>query len=78
MAKATAELLEQLHHNVASELLARIQSGEASAQELNAAIKFLKDNGIEATLESNSDMAKLAHQVLPSFEDEDISGLTAN
>jgi hypothetical protein len=40
--------MEMLHTSVAQGLLERIQSGEATSGEFSAAIKFLKDNGIEA------------------------------
>jgi hypothetical protein len=37
--------LQTLHDAVSQELLARVQSGEATASELSVAVKFLKDNG---------------------------------
>jgi hypothetical protein len=36
--------LDLLHEVVAKELLARVQSGEATSAELSVAVKFLKDN----------------------------------
>jgi hypothetical protein len=45
---APKDIMEALHTSVATGLLERIQSGEATAAEFSAAIKFLKDNGIEA------------------------------
>lgn len=71
MAKASNDLLENLHNSVAQMLLAKIESGEASPAEISAAIKFLKDNGIEATRETSKDLDKLAEQSLPQFDDED-------
>lgn len=70
MAKASDDILEALHCAVADDLLNKVRSGEASAQELNAAIKFLKDNGIEATKDSQP---KLGHiqSALPTFDDEE-------
>lgn len=78
MAKATEDLLEALHVAVAKDLLDKVKSGEATAQELQAAIKFLKDNHIEATVETNPDLGKLAQTALPQFEDEDLSELTTH
>ena len=49
MSKAPQATLETLHSQVAQELLHRITSGEASSADMSNAIKFLKDNGIEAT-----------------------------
>lgn len=37
--------MDVLHEVVTKELLARVQSGEATASELSVAVKFLKDNG---------------------------------
>jgi hypothetical protein len=45
---ASKDIMEMLHTSVAQKLLERIQSGEATSGEFSAAIKFLKDNGIEA------------------------------
>lgn len=69
MARATEDILAALHDAVAKDLLARVASGEASAQELSAAIKFLKDNGIEALADEGSPLGKLAAS-LPKFDDE--------
>ena len=57
--KASKDILEALHNAVALDLLGKIKSGEATAAELSAAIKFLKDNGIEALASPNSPMANL-------------------
>ena len=56
----TKNILDQLHDSVATDLLSRIKSGEASASELSVAVKFLKDNN--ATLDvitAESPMANL-------------------
>ena len=53
-------ILDDLHDSVATDLLSRIKSGEASASELSVAVKFLKDNN--ATLDvitAESPMANL-------------------
>ncbi len=44
----TNELLAELHRELISDLLLRVRSGEATAAELAAAIRFLKDNNITA------------------------------
>lgn len=50
MAKESLKLtLDRLHEEVAIDLLRRVQSGEASPQELSVVVKFLKDNN--ATLD---------------------------
>ncbi|QDP57779.1 MAG: hypothetical protein Unbinned7358contig1001_5 [Prokaryotic dsDNA virus sp.] len=58
------DLLTNIHKSLAEELLARIQSGEATAAELAAAIKFLKDNGIDASAQKSEPLINLA-RVLP-------------
>lgn len=68
--RASEDLLASLHNQVAKELVDRINSGEASTADLNAAIKFLKDNGIEATKEQSDALMNLAGK-LPTFEQED-------
>lgn len=69
--RATEELLGELHEMTATFLLKRVKSGEASPAEINAAIKFLKDNGVEAVLGKGSPLDNLAAS-LPSFDDDDI------
>ena len=64
------KLLDVLHTETAKKLLERIQSGEATAAELNAAIRFLKDNGIDTPdpLEKGTPVGNLAEE-LP-FQEE--------
>lgn len=70
MTRATEDILGRLHDQVAKTLLAKIESGEATPAEINAAIKFLQNNGIEANLTDDNALGKLA-AALPTFEDED-------
>ena len=65
------EVSEKLHMNLAEDLLARVQSGQATAAELNVARQFLKDNGIDSMSFSESPLVKLA-EILP-FEDKKIN-----
>lgn len=67
---ASEELLGKLHDAVASDLLRRVMSGEATPQELSVVVKFLKDNGIEALPVGDSPLNKLAAS-LPEFTDEE-------
>lgn len=66
---ASQELMELLHAQVAEELIARVKSGEASAGDISNAIKFLKDNGIEARADKNPLVNSLAHQ-FPVFDED--------
>lgn len=63
MSKASTSLLEQLHNAVAAELLERVQNGEASAADLGAAIKMLKDNNITAVVEDNAALSELQAKI---------------
>ena len=67
---ASKELLGNLHSAIASDLLTRIQGGEASAAELSTAIRFLKDNNIEAIASDNEGLTALM-QALPDFDNEE-------
>lgn len=59
MSKATVDKLSDLHGVVADELKRRIVDEEATSADLSAAIKFLKDNNITASVEDNSQMKDL-------------------
>lgn len=68
--RATEEALGELHKLVAEELTRRIATGEASPADINAAIKFLQNNGIEAVASEDSPLGKLV-AALPTFDDEE-------
>lgn len=73
---ASNDLLERLHALVGEKLVERIESGEASAQEFAQAIKFLKDNGIEAIPTGDTVLDRLEATVtskLPFSDPEDPS-----
>ena len=54
------DVLETLHDHVAQELLARVQTGEATSAELSVAVKFLKDNNANLdVITAESPMASL-------------------
>jgi len=61
------DLLAELHLSTAECLLDRVKSGEATAQELAVACKFLRDNGIDAVLSEGTPITQLA--VAMPFED---------
>lgn len=75
--KANEDLLNGLHQMVAQDLIKKIRTGEATVQELNAAIKFLKDNDITADVQFSKPLQALEGEVtevgeLPFIvEDED-------
>lgn len=74
--RATEDVLGTLHEAIANDLLNKIISGKATPAEINAAIKFLQNNGIEAVRGTGeSPLDKLAAS-LPTFSDEEHEGYT--
>ncbi|MAD98968.1 MAG: hypothetical protein Unbinned200contig1002_19 [Prokaryotic dsDNA virus sp.] len=68
MSKATEELLDQLHGLVAKDLIDKIKSGEATAQDLGAAIRFLKENNVQADPTENKNLGEL-YETVTAVED---------
>tara|TARA_B100001939_G_C16469184_1_gene416444 strand:+ start:234 stop:488 length:255 start_codon:yes stop_codon:yes gene_type:complete len=66
--KDKSKKLHQLQDILIDEFIGRIQSGEASPSDLNAARQLLKDNGIHAALKPDNPLANLVAG-LP-FDDE--------
>ena len=64
--RASESALAELHGVVAKLLTSRLQSGDASTADINAAIKFLK--GIDCAGSANPDVQDLVAN-LPTFED---------
>lgn len=63
------QLLGKMHEALAQELLGRILSGQASAQDLSCARQFLRDNCIDVDRKSSATVHKLSEH-LP-FADPD-------
>jgi len=63
------DILLVLHSAVAQTLLEKIKSGEAKSADLGVAVRFLKDNGIEAAPVNDNPLARLLDS-LP-FDEED-------
>lgn len=74
MDKSIQHILEELHIETAKDLLKRIKSGEATPGEISAALKMLKDNGIEAIPTPENPLGQLADS-LPQFTDEEANEL---
>lgn len=64
-----SEKLHGLQDLLIDEFIGRIQSGDATPSDLNAARQLLKDNGIHAQVEANNPLSNLV-EVLP-FRGED-------
>ena len=63
------EILASLHTATLKELLERIESGNATATELNVARQMLKDNNVIAIATPESPLAEL-EEVLEDFDPE--------
>lgn len=57
------ELLAKMHSALGEELLRRIRSGEAKPQDLAVAARFLKDNGISATISASPNLEALTKAI---------------
>lgn len=71
MSNKISTTLNMLHEAVAEELLERVRSGEAKPADLSVAVKFLKDNGIEA-IPTDGSLLQALFEELPFDEDEEI------
>ena len=67
--KATEARFNELHNILTEELISRVQSGEASAQELKAAIDWLKANDISGVAYEGNPLDKLAN-LMPTVDPE--------
>ncbi len=65
------DTLETLHNGLATELLERITSGEATSADLSVARQFLKDNGIDSYATPDNPLGNLIQQ-LPFVDDDGI------
>lgn len=73
------KVLESLHTELASTLLAKIRSGEATASDLNVARQFLKDNGIDGVKKAGSPLDSLAASIpFTEVDDEEQAGFLPN
>ena len=61
---------QRLLDTLADELLKRIESGEASSQDLNVARQFLKDNRIECIPTKDNSISKLEQGLLTELDKE--------
>ena len=67
--KATEDRFNELHNILTEELLSRIKSGEASSQDLKAAIDWLHKNDISGVATDGNPLDKLV-KVLPDIDPE--------
>ena len=70
MSKADNEVLAAIHKAMADDLLRKVQSGEATAAELNVARQFLRDNNINTVPTRDNGLQDL-HEALPFPGDTD-------
>jgi hypothetical protein len=67
--KATEDAFNQLHNLVTTELLNRIKSGEATTQDIKAAIEWLVKNDISGVAFEGSQLNKLS-KMIPTVDPE--------
>lgn len=66
--RASESVLAELHGAIARALEDRLASGAATTADINAAIKFLKDNGIDCVGKENPNLNDLT-EGLPTYEE---------
>lgn len=69
MKKASEEKFNELHNLLTEELLQRIKSGEASSQDLKAAIDWLHKNDISGIAYEGNPLDKLSN-IIPQVDPE--------
>lgn len=69
MKRATEDSFNELHNLLTEELLHRIKGGEASTQDLKAAIDWLKQNDITGVAVEGNPLSKLAN-IMPEIDPE--------
>jgi len=69
MKKAPEEKFNELHNIVTDELLTRIKSGEATTQDIKAAIDWLKQNDVTGVAVEGSPLDKLVN-LMPTIDPE--------
>ena len=69
MERANESSFNELHNLLTEELLTRIKSGEASTQDLKAAIDWLKQNDITGVAVEGNPLSKLAN-IMPTIDPE--------
>jgi len=67
--KASEEMFNELHNLLTTELLDRIKSGEATTQDLKAAIEWLHKNDISGVAYDGNPLDKLAN-IMPTIDPE--------
>ena len=67
--KATEDMFNDLHNLVTKELLDRIKGGEATTQDIKAAIEWLHKNDISGVALDGNPLDKLAN-VIPTVDPE--------
>lgn len=70
MSKADNKTLDALHAAVAEVLAKRLRGEEATAADISVAVKFLKDNGITASVTSPA-VQNVLHALPFTGEDEE-------
>ena len=67
--KAPEDKFNELHNILTEELLSRLKSGEASTQDLKAAIDWLHKNDISGVAYEGNPLDKLAN-IMPTIDPE--------
>lgn len=72
--KATEDMLASLHGALAEAMKQRLNSGQATASDLNVIRQFLKDNGINVDGERDPEIKSLTDD-LPDLDSDNVTSL---
>lgn len=75
MSQDLKAVLDEIHLELARQLLERVKSGEASSSDLNVARQFLKDNHVDSAMAQDPHLMALARAAAaarPHFDEDDI------
>ena len=67
--RATEDTLDRMHAEMAKQMLCKLESGEASASDLNVIRQFLKDNDVSGVATQDNPLGKLALNA-PTFDED--------
>jgi hypothetical protein len=63
------QTLNRLHEAIAEDLLTKVEGGQATPAEINAAITFLKNNGVSLDVEKQKDHPAARLKAVLPFEE---------
>jgi len=76
--KASNELLEALHGLIAKDMRDKLERGECEAKDWAVIVKFLKDNGIDAFIDTRDDASAALMRLMEAADESIRQSMTMN